>query len=235
MKIVTIISGGMDSTVLAWQLAKEGYEQLFLSFDYGQRHKKELEFAASTAKTLHCDHQIISLTDITRFLSTSALTGNVPVPDGHYNENSMRATVVPNRNPIMLSIACGIASSKNIPEVAIGVHTGDRYNYPDCRPGFILQFNSMEVAALDGFTTPCVYAPFIELSKAQIASIGKEIGLDFSTSWSCYKGGKIHCGRCGTCVERIEALHEAGVKDTTKYEDSEFWKKAVKDYNAVSK
>lgn len=229
---VTIISGGMDSTVLAYHLKKENYTQTFLSFDYGQKHKKELVYAARTAETLYGkdQHQVIDLRDVTKFLTTSSLTSDVAVPDGHYNEDSMRSTVVPNRNAMMLSVAYSIASAIKAEGVAIGVHSGDRYNYPDCRIEFTAAFQAMENEALKGFDTPHLITPFINISKADIAAIGRDLHVPFEKTWSCYKGGRYHCGRCGTCVERLEALNYAQVKDKTKYQDKEFWKEAVKQY-----
>ena len=229
LKAVSIVSGGMDSAVLAHDLARH-YEQTFLSFNYGQRHKKELKYAKAMADCLGCSHQIIDLTSLNRFLTTSSLTAGVEVPDGHYNEDSMRLTVVPNRNPIMLAIAFSVASSMGAAIVATGVHAGDRYNYPDCRTEFAAAFQEMEVKALEGFNTPSLYTPYIGITKADIAKLGSKLDVKFEETWSCYKGGDKHCGRCGTCVERLEAIHEAGVQDNTEYSDPEYWKQAVKEY-----
>lgn len=230
-KCVTILSGGLDSTVLAYHLQSEGYEQTFLSFNYGQRHKKELQYAAATAKAFNVKHKIIDLRDVTEFLTSSSLTGQTAVPDGHYNEDTMRSTVVPNRNPMMLAVAYSIASSLKAQWVAAGVHSGDRYNYPDCRIEFTAAFQAMENRALEGFDTPNLLTPFITLSKAGIASLGIKLQVPFEKTWSCYKGERNHCGRCGTCVERLEALHEAGcTNDKTRYTDKHYWKVAVKEY-----
>lgn len=234
MKAVTVVSGGMDSAVLAYNLAKH-YDQTFLSFNYGQRHKKELKYAKAMADKFGCPHQIIDLTSLNRFLTTSSLTAGVDVPDGHYSEDSMRLTVVPNRNAIMLSIAFSVASSMGAAIVATGVHAGDHAQYPDCRPKFATKFQEMEAASLEGFNTPSLYTPFIELTKTDIAKIGGMLGVPFEETWSCYKGGEVHCGRCGTDVERIEALHNAGVEDKTVYADPDYWKQAVKEYAEKTK
>lgn len=233
MDCVTIISGGMDSTVLAHNLEKTSkYKQTLLSFNYGQKHKKELKFAAITASRLNCPHQIIDLTSLTRFLVSSSLTTKQEVPDGHYNEDSMKSTVVPNRNAIMLSIAFSVASSIGARIVACGVHTGDRYNYPDCRIEFAKSFQEMENDSLQGLITPTLTTPFINMTKADIARLGRQIKVPFEETWSCYKGGDKHCGRCGTCVERLEAMHEASVQDDTEYLDKEYWKQAVAEYKS---
>lgn len=235
IKCVTIVSGGMDSGVLAYMLANKGFEQILLSFDYGQRHKKELQYAAIIAKNLGCSHNVIDLASVNPLIQTSALTFGGEVPDGHYNEDSMRATVVPNRNAMMLTIAFAAGSAANAHYVATGVHSGDRYNYPDCRFEFIDAFQLMQNKALDGFPTPILETPFINCTKAQIAKIGVELNVPFHETWSCYKGGEKHCGRCGTCVERLEALNEANAIDLTDYEDKDYWKQAVEEYQLSQK
>jgi len=160
-------------------------------------------------------------------LGGSALTDDIAVPDGHYAEETMKITVVPNRNAIMLTIAFGLASAQGADAVAAAVHGGDHFIYPDCRPAFIEAFQTMQNCALDGQSTIKLYTPFVTISKADIVSIGKELVVPFEKTWSCYKGGATHCGRCGTCVERIEAFHLAHVDDPTKYADTEFWKTAI--------
>lgn len=227
MKTIVICSGGLDSVTLAYKVAKEKQLTGLVSFDYGQRHKKELAFAARCAEDLGVPHSIIDISHVGAMLSGSALTDDVEVPDGHYEEESMKATVVPNRNAIMLTIAYGIASARGAEAVATAVHGGDHFIYPDCRPEFIKSFEEMQNYALEGLSQIKLYTPFVELSKADIAAEGARLGVPFADTWSCYKGGEIHCGRCGTCVERIEAFAIAGVEDPTMYEDHEFWKKAV--------
>ena len=219
-KAIAIVSGGLDSVTLAYFLQAEGYDLHLLSFDYGQRHKKELSFAEKCAKRLEADFDVIDLSGIGKFLKGSALTDDVPVPDGHYAEPSMAITVVPNRNAIMLSIAFGIAVAEQSEIVAAGVHAGDHFIYPDCRPVFIKAFDEMQRAAVEGFGNSKLKleAPFMNLGKHQIVHLGNAIGVPYADTWSCYKGGEKHCGTCGTCNERKEAFDLAGVPDPTEYE-----------------
>lgn len=218
MTAVVVVSGGMDSATLAWKLAADGHPLHLVSFDYGQRHRKELEHAGRLARRLDAAHDVVDLTAVGAFLRGSALTDpDVPVPDGHYAEESMRATVVPNRNAIMLSVAYGIASAERAELVAVAVHAGDHFIYPDCRPAFIEAFAAMQAIALESFPTPRLEAPFLHATKADIARQGHQLGVPFELTWSCYKGGEAHCGTCGTCTERREAFDLAGVPDPTRY------------------
>jgi 7-cyano-7-deazaguanine synthase len=199
-----------------------------ISFDYGQRHKKEITFAEICAKNLGTKHLVIDISHTGALLSGSALTDEIDVPDGHYAEETMKVTVVPNRNAIMLAIAYGIASARGAEAVAAAVHGGDHFIYPDCRPAFIDAFQTMQNYALEGLAKIQLYTPFLNVAKADIVTTGHELAVPFATTWSCYKGGERHCGRCGTCVERLEAFAIAGVADPTEYSDREFWKIAVK-------
>lgn len=228
MKTIAVCSGGLDSVVLSHKIASEHELLSLLSFDYGQRHKKELEYAARAAGTLGVPHEIIDITAIGAHLSGSALTDDVDVPDGHYAEETMKITIVPNRNAIMLAIAFGVAAAKKADAVATAVHGGDHFIYPDCRPGFINSFEAMQKQALDGYADISLYTPFVEVPKSEIVVEGAKINAPFADTWSCYKGGNIHCGTCGTCVERREAFHIAGVEDPTEYADPDYWLEAVK-------
>lgn len=219
-KAIVILSGGMDSTVLTYMLKGDGVELECLSVDYGQRHRRELEYAEATAARLGAPWRLADLTGITHLLGGSALTDDIPVPDGHYTDASMRATVVPNRNAIMLSVAVGLAVASGADAVVFGAHAGDHPIYPDCRPEFVAAFEDMARLATKGYAaTPLrVVAPFLEQTKADICRAGHALGVPWAATWSCYKGGELHCGTCGTCVERREAFALAGVSDPTEYE-----------------
>ena len=227
MKTIVICSGGLDSVSLAHKVAGEGTLQGLLSFDYGQRHVKEVEYAAACARRLGVPHKVVDITAVGAALSGSALTDDVDVPDGHYAEETMKITIVPNRNAIMLAIAFGMAAAEKAEAVAAAVHGGDHFIYPDCRPGFIDAFQAMQDQALDGVARVRLYTPFVTVSKADIVTEGAKWNTPFAETWSCYKGGDVHCGRCGTCVERREAFHLAGVADPTEYADAEVWKAAT--------
>ena len=219
MKAIAIVSGGMDSVTLAYLLASQGHELHLLSFDYGQRHVKELEYARRCAADLGAEHTVIDLSTLTPLLRGSALTDDIDVPEGHYAAPNMRLTVVPNRNAIMLAIAFAAAVADGAAIVATGVHAGDHPIYPDCRPEFIEAFDRMERHATDGYAVDGLhlYAPFVNMSKADIVTLGAALLVPYENTWSCYKGDTAHCGVCGTCVERREAFQLAGVTDPTRY------------------
>lgn len=222
VKAIAIVSGGMDSVTLANVLKSEGYDLHLLSFDYGQRHSKELEYAKRCADSLGARWSLVNLSTVTPLMAGSALTGSTPVPDGHYEAETMRVTVVPNRNAVMLAIAYAAAVSEQSDIVAIGVHSGDHFIYPDCRPEFVQAFDAMERLATRGHAAPGLrlYAPFVAMTKADIVRRGAALGVDYADTWSCYKGGAVHCGTCGTCVERKEAFELAGVNDPTIYQEA---------------
>lgn len=217
-KAIAIVSGGMDSVTLAYDIARRGYDLHLLAFNYGQRHKKEVEFAKSAAADLDARFDLIDLTSVGALLKGSALTDDIPVPDGHYAAPNMAITVVPNRNAIMLAVAFGVAVAEKAELVGIGVHAGDHFVYPDCRPEFVRAFVQMEHLANEG--GPDLYAPFLTVTKADIVSTGALLGVPYEKTWSCYKGQDLHCGTCGTCVERREAFSLAGVSDPTKYQQA---------------
>ncbi|WP_146585884.1 7-cyano-7-deazaguanine synthase QueC [Puniceibacterium confluentis] len=227
MKTIVICSGGLDSVSLAHMVADERELTRLVSFDYGQRHRKEVDYAALCARRLDVPHDIIDLRAIGAVLTGSALTDDIAVPDGHYAEDSMRITVVPNRNAIMLTVAFGVAAARGDQAVATAVHGGDHFIYPDCRPAFTEAFATMQALALDGYADVRLYTPFVHRTKADIVTAGQRHNTPFAETWSCYKGGALHCGRCGTCVERREAFHLAGVTDPTIYEDPDFWTEAI--------
>ena len=217
-----MVSGGLDSSVMAHLLHAQGHALHAVSFDYGQRHRRELDFARAMAADLGAPWELVDLqaAGVTRFLSGSALTdAAVEVPEGHYADESMRATVVPNRNAMMLAIACCLAGSSRAGAVALAVHGGDHPIYPDCRPEFVGAFEAMERLAMAGMADDLrILAPFVEMNKADIVKVGAGLGVPFERTWSCYNGRELHCGRCGTCYERREAFALAGVEDPTQYE-----------------
>lgn len=218
--VVTTLSGGLDSVTLAYALAADGHDLVALSFDYGQRHATELDRAAHCAERLAAEHHVVDLRSVGALLTGSALTdAAVAVPEGHYTDASMAATVVPNRNAIMLSVAVGVAVARGAEAVATAVHAGDHTIYPDCRPEFIAAFEHEARVANEGFIAEGfrVLAPFLHLRKDEIVRRGAALGVPFEETWSCYQGGDLQCGRCGTCVERREAFELAGVPDPTPY------------------
>jgi 7-cyano-7-deazaguanine synthase len=218
---VVVLSGGLDSTTMGYLLRAQGYSLAAISFDYGQRHRKELEFAERISSDLGASWTLIDLhaAGLSRILGGSALTDSaVAVPDGHYADESMRITVVPNRNAIMLSIASALAVTREAEAVAFGAHTGDHFIYPDCRPEFVRAFATMVNLAVEGLASIEILAPFLSMTKADIVTLGNELQVPFERTWSCYKGGAIHCGTCGTCYERREAFELAHVVDPTTYE-----------------
>lgn len=205
---VIIVSGGMDSITLLYDHKDE--IALGISFDYGSNHNaREIPFAKMHCERLGIKHITINLDFMHQYFKSSLLDGAEAIPEGHYADDNMKSTVVPFRNGIMLSIAIGIAESNNLDQVFIANHGGDHTIYPDCRPEFI---NAIDAAATAGtYNNVKVVAPYTKITKSDIARIGKKLGIDYTETWSCYKGGEVHCGKCGTCVERKEALAEAGI------------------------
>ena len=213
---IIIVSGGLDSITLLYDKAET--IALAISFDYGQNHsKKELPYAEYHCQKLGIPHITIPLTFMHQYFKSSLLEGAEAIPEGHYEEENMKSTVVPFRNGIMLAIATGIAESHELKRVYIANHGGDHTIYPDCRPEFI---DAMDKATSAGtFVDVRVEAPYTNISKADIVRRGDALGIDYAKTWSCYKGSEMHCGKCGTCVERKEAFADAGVKDPTEYEN----------------
>ncbi len=210
-----VVSGGMDSVTLLYEYKER--IALALSFDYGSNHNaREIPLAAMHCQRLGIEHLTLSLGFMHDYFKSSLLEGADAIPEGSYAEANMKSTVVPFRNGIMLAIAAGMAESRGLSQVLIANHNGDHAIYPDCRNEFIC---AMDAATKAGtYANVRVAAPYTNISKADIARKGKELGIDYSETWSCYKGGEKHCGRCATCVERREALLQAGIADTTPYE-----------------
>lgn len=218
-KAIAIVSGGMDSaTLLYWMLEK--YDEVkAISFDYDQKHRKELDYARGLCGFLGVEHRVFDLFDY-NFIAKSALTRHaLEVPEGHYAADNMKATVVPNRNLTMLSLATAWAISLEAEAVGMGVHAGDHAVYPDCRHEFIVHAETTLKVANEGFIHPefTLVTPFLFMCKADIVKVGASKGVHFKDTWSCYKGEIVHCGKCGTCVERKEAFALAGVQDPTEY------------------
>lgn len=204
MKTILVFSGGMDSTTLLYELRAFGDEILCLSFNYGQRHKKELNCAKNICRELKVPHKIIDIKNLKTLMGGSALTAGVAVPKGRYKGKTMRATVVPNRNMIFLALAIAQAVSAKYDRVAIAVHASDHAIYPDCRPEFIKKMN--EVSKIANYKSVRIYAPFLKMTKRQIAKLGQKLGIDYSKTWTCYCGLARPCGKCGACTERQQAL-----------------------------
>ena len=213
---IIILSGGMDSVTMLYDFADR--IALALSFDYGSNHNsKELPLAAYHCKQLGIEHIIIPLEFIHRYFHSSLLSGADAIPEGQYDDENMRSTVVPFRNGIMLAIAAGMAEDRQLSRILMANHSGDHAIYPDCRPAFV---DAMADAVREGtYNGVELFTPYTRWTKTDIARRGKELGIDYSKTWSCYKGGNKHCGKCGTCTERIEALRNAGITDTTEYEE----------------
>lgn len=212
---VIILSGGMDSVTMLYDYKDR--IAVAISFDYGSNHNnKEIPFARLHCERLGIRHIVIPLSFMAEYFKSSLLSGADDIPEGNYADENMKSTVVPFRNGIMLSVAVGIAESNELKYVMMANHGGDHAIYPDCRPEFVESFSAAAKAGT--YVGVTLFAPYTSLTKADIARRGKELGIDYSETWSCYKGGEVHCGKCGTCIERKEALAEANIDDTTIYE-----------------
>lgn len=211
---IIILSGGMDSVTLLHEYRDR--IAVAITFDYGSNHAhQEIKCAKENCKKLGIEHIIIPLRFIRKHFSSSLLNGADAVPEGHYADENMKSTVVPFRNGIMLSIACGLAENRGLNYVMIANHAGDHSIYPDCRADFISAMS--DALSYGTYNGVRILAPYTNISKTDICRRGADLGVDYSKTYSCYKGGDIHCGKCGTCVERKEAFRDAGVKDPTIY------------------
>ncbi|MBF8302234.1 MAG: 7-cyano-7-deazaguanine synthase [Candidatus Dadabacteria bacterium] len=221
MKAVVIASGGADSSTLLYKTVNDNYETYALTFIYGQKHKREIESAKKICEGIKVHHKIIDLSVLKDVLSGSALTDSgveIPeVPETAEHYETLKTTIVPNRNSIFLSIAIGYAVSIKANYIFFGAHHSDRGVYPDCRQEFVEAFEYAERLANDS-THLVISAPFVSMNKSEIVKLGAELGVPYKETWSCYKGGKIHCGVCSSCRERKRAFQEAGVFDPTEYE-----------------
>ena len=220
MKVVVLCSGGMDSVTALYWAQREHEVRAVVSFNYGAKHNdREIPFAAEHAVQLGARHEVIRLDFVNQLFASDLLKSGGEIPEGHYEAANMRQTVVPFRNAIMLSIACGLAESLGAEGLVIAAHSGDHAIYPDCREDFM---GAMGEAMRTGtYAQVKLLRPFIALNKAAIAKEGARLGVDFARTWSCYKGGAVHCGKCGTCAERREAFAQAGIADPTLYASSD--------------
>jgi 7-cyano-7-deazaguanine synthase len=212
--MIILLSGGLDSTVLTAHLLAEDIPVEAVTVDYGQRHRREIGAAAKVAAHYGIRHDVIDLTALGQHLAGSALTDTIPVPDGHYTDPAQAATIVPNRNAILLMTAVGVAAARGHETVATAVHAGDHTIYPDCRPEFISAISVAAQLGTRGCGDVTVHAPFLTYTKAGIAALGTRLDAPVHLSWSCYRGGAEPCGRCGACVERAEAIHTTRGGDT---------------------
>jgi 7-cyano-7-deazaguanine synthase len=214
--VVVLLSGGMDSVAAFYEAMSQHKVAAAISFDYGAKHNhKELPFASYHCRKFNIEHRVIGLSFVGELFKSDLLKSGGAVPDGHYEEQTMKSTVVPFRNGIMLAIAAGFAESKGASGLVIAAHAGDHAIYPDCREDFMKSM--ADAIQLGTFTGIKLLRPFISMTKADIAGRGQALGVDFLHTWSCYKGGTLHCGTCGTCVERREAFIVAGIADPTVY------------------
>ncbi len=215
-KAVVIYSGGMDSYTILNKALRSGKDIYALTFDYGQKHCKEIEYAKAACARLNIPHRIIDITAINQLLQSSSLTSDIEIPEGHYEDDNMKSTVVPNRNMILLSLAIGYAVDIGAAEVFYGAHAGDHAIYPDCRPEFVTAMNA--VAQIANYQAVSIETPYLNANKDAILKDGLAMGLDYGDTWTCYNGRQHACGKCGSCVERLEAFAANNAKDPLTYE-----------------
>lgn len=215
-KVVVIYSGGMDSFTVLHHALKQGHNVYALSFNYGQRHVRELDAAATVCQQLNVPHKIVDITAINSLLAGSSLTSDIAIPEGEYEEDNMRSTVVPNRNMILLSLAIGYAVSIHAEAVYYGAHSGDHAIYPDCRPEFVEKMNAVSLIA--NYEPVRIEVPYLHCDKAEILAAGLAMNLDYSQTWTCYNGRTQACGKCSACTERLAAFAANHVTDPLTYE-----------------
>ncbi len=217
MRSVVLASGGLDSTVLLAKLAAEGRSVIGFGVDYGQRHAREIASARAVCRHLGVEYKLLELQTLKSIFGANSLTDeNVDVHEGRYEESGMKNTVVPARNLILISLATAFAISEKCETVAYAAHGGDHAIYPDCRPEFAEKLDA--VVRIADWHKVSLERPFVDMTKAEIVKLGNKLGVPMELTWSCYKGGELHCGKCATCLERRAAFKEAGVKDLTRYE-----------------
>ena len=215
-KAVVVYSGGMDSFTVLNTAIQNGLDVYALSFNYGQKHSKELEVAAQVCRELGVSHKVVDITAINSLMANSSLTGDAEIPEGHYESDSMKSTVVPNRNMVLLSMAIAYAVSLEAGKVYYGAHSGDHHIYPDCRPEFVEAMNA--VSKIANYQSVEIVTPFLHASKGEILKAGLSMNLNYANTWTCYNGREKSCGKCGACNERLEAFAEQGKTDPLEYE-----------------
>ncbi len=215
-KVVVIYSGGMDSFTVLNRAVKDGKEVYALSFNYGQRHVKELVCASNVCQQLNIHHKVIDISAINQLLAGSSLTDDIDIPEGHYEAENMKSTIVPNRNMILLSLAVAYAVSVGAGQVYYGAHSGDHAIYPDCRPEFVKKMN--DVCLIANYDAVEIFSPYLHVDKTAILADGLAMGLDYSNTWTCYNGREKACGKCGACQERLEAFRDNNAQDPLSYE-----------------
>lgn len=215
-KVVVIYSGGMDSFTVLHNAIRAGHEVYALSFNYGQRHVKELVCAQNVCQELGIHHKIVDISAINQLIGGSSLTDDIEVPEGHYAADNMKSTVVPNRNMILLSLAVGYAVSLEAQAVYYGAHSGDHFIYPDCRPEFVQKMN--DVCQIANYEPVDIISPYLQQTKIEILKDGLAMGLDYGKTWTCYNGREKACGKCGSCQERLEAFTLNNNVDPLPYE-----------------
>lgn len=215
-KVVVIYSGGMDSFTVLHKAIQAGHEVYALSFNYGQRHVRELECAKAVCKELNIPHKVVDISAINQILAGSSLTDDIDVPEGHYAADNMKSTVVPNRNMILISLAVGYAVSLHAEAVYYGAHSGDHFIYPDCRPEFVQKMH--DVCQIANYEPIAIISPYLHESKIEILRDGLAMGLDYGKTWTCYNGREHACGKCGSCQERLEAFALNHAVDPLSYE-----------------
>ena len=215
-KAVVVYSGGMDSFTVLNTAIQNGLDVYALSFNYGQKHSKELKVAARACRELGVSHKVVDITAINSLMANSSLTSDVEIPEGHYEDDNMKSTVVPNRNMVLLSMAIAYAVSLEAGKVYYGAHSGDHHIYPDCRPEFVEAMNA--VSKIANYQSVEIVTPFLHSSKGEILKAGLEMNLNYANTWTCYNGREKSCGKCGACYERLEAFAEQGTTDPLDYE-----------------
>lgn len=215
-KVVVIYSGGMDSFTVLHKAVQAGHDVYALSFNYGQRHVKELQCAAQVCQELGIKHKIVDISAINQLLAGSSLTDDIEIPEGHYAADNMKSTVVPNRNMILLSLAVGYAVSLGASQVYYGAHSGDHFIYPDCRPEFVQKMH--DVCQIANYEPVDIISPYLQQTKIEILADGLAMGLDYAKTWTCYNGREKACGKCGSCQERLEAFNLNNATDPLPYE-----------------